>query len=102
MAGVTSFLEPGRLQWEEDSGRDGSLSLAVLEVTMKNLVLANKNQLFIIRLTESQLPLCDCQLDRQTETDNERDRERKDAFSLLLKVFFPVWQGMGDVWLRQY
>lgn len=64
---------------------------------MKNSVLANKNRLFIMRLTESQLPLCDCQREGQAETDKERVRERKDAFSLLIKVFFPVWQGRRDM-----
>lgn len=30
----------------------------------------------------------------ETNRDKERDRERKDAFSLLIKIFFHVWQGM--------
>lgn len=62
-------------QWEEDSSRDCLLFLAILEVNMKTLLLANKNWLFIIRLTESQLPLCDCQLEGQTETKRGTEKE---------------------------
>ena len=87
MAEVTSFLKPGRLQQEEDSSRDCSLSLAVLEVTTKNLVLANKNRLFIIRLTESQLPLCDCQLEGQRQVKRGTEKER--MLSPPHKGFFP-------------
>lgn len=62
--------------------------LAISEVTTKNLVIASKYWLFIIRLSESQFSLCDCQSEGQRETDKEKD-------SLLIKVFFLVWEGMG-------
>lgn len=58
-------------------------------------MIANKGRLFIIRLTESQLSLCGCQWEGQTETAKERDRGRKGAFSILRKVFLPCLTGNG-------
>lgn len=62
--------------------------LAILEVTMENLLFANRNRLFIIRPTESQLPVCDCQPEGQTDRQTERVR-KEGCFLPLHKDFLP-------------
>lgn len=77
------------------------LLLAISEVPTKNLVIANKGQLFIIRLTESQLSLCDCQWeDRQRQSKSGTGEERVLSLSSE-RIFFPVRQGKGIKRLRQ-
>lgn len=89
-----------RVSVGEHSSGDCLLLLAIVEVTMENLLFANKNRLFIIRPTESQLPVCDCQPEGQTDRQTERVRERKDAFSLFIKIFFPFGKEWGTWWPR--
>lgn len=70
------------------------LSFAILEVPTKNSVIANRDRLFIIRLTESQLLLCDCQQEGQTETAEER-AERETGLSPPRRGFLHSLAGNG-------
>ena len=102
MAGVTSLLEPGKLEdftQRKTGSKDSLRLLAVSEVTTENLVIASKYQLFIIRLTESQLSPCDCQ--REGQTGRQREGHRKEGcFVPPHEGFLPFGKEQVSWWLR--
>ena len=68
--------EIGGFHSEEDK-QQRLFALLLIEVITENLVIAGEYLLFITKLTESQLPLNDCQWEGQT--DRQRGGHRKEG-----------------------
>ena len=90
--------EIGGFHSEEDK-QQRLFALLLTEVITENLVIASENLLFITKLTESQLPLTNCQWEGQT--DKKGDIERKGAFSPTCEGFLPFGRNRRSWWLTQ-